>query len=67
MWRQVQFKDPDGEILGGIALYEEQTDGVMELKKVICGCCGSTFEPDEVEIIQVYGNWIDLCNEIIGE
>ena len=67
MWKQVQFKDPEGQILGGIALYEEQTDGVMDLRQVICGCCGCTFDPDEIEIIQVYGNWINLSDEIIGD
>lgn len=63
MWKQVQFKDPDGKILGGIAFYERNHN----LKEVICGCCGCTFDPNEVEIIQVYENWINLSDEIIGD
>ena len=67
MWKQVKFKDPDGTILGGIALYEEQADGVADLTGVICGCCGGVFQYDEVEIIEKYENWIPLSDEIIGE
>lgn len=59
MYRQIKFKDFDGVVLGGI-LDEEHNI-------IICGCCGGTFELDEVEIIEYYKDWVNISYEIIGE
>jgi transcription elongation factor Elf1 len=60
MIKQVRFRYRfgEGEVLGGIQL---------ENGNVICGCCGGVFEPDEVEIIEVFDHWVDISDEIIGE
>lgn len=56
--KQVKFKAKDeDEILGGILIDNEY---------VICGCCGSVFEKDDVEIIQTL-KWIPISDEIIGD
>ena len=57
--KQVKFKDYDGDIFGGIL--------VESFNVIICGCCGGTFAVDEVEIIETYGDWVDISDEIIGE
>ena len=71
MFEQVKFRvsnpmlvseDEEGRIYGGIGCYEEGN-----LCYVICGCCGSVFEPEDVEILQRYNHWIDICEAIIGE
>lgn len=69
MYKQIKFKcyEDGDEVYGGIGLYEEQSDGVEDLKLVICGCCGSVFDPNEIEVIEKYNNWINLSDEIIGE
>lgn len=56
--RQVKFKDPDGEILGGILVNDEF---------IICGCCGGVFEMEEVTILHRYPDWINISDEIKGE
>lgn len=33
---------------------------------VICGCCGSIFELDEITILEIFPNWVDLSQEIMG-
>ena len=55
--KQIKFRD-DGVILGGI-LIDDNT--------IICGCCGGTFERDEVEILEIYDTWVDLSSTIIGD
>lgn len=56
--KQVKFHEIGEDIeIGGILL----DDG-----NIICGCCGSLFEPEDVEIIREYENWIDLSEEIKG-
>ena len=73
MCRQVKFRIIDSsigdttEILGGIGIYEDeddQNDG--RLINVICGCCGSMLEPEDVEILEQYHSWVDICDAIIG-
>lgn len=54
--KQIKFRD-DEAIFGGI-LTDDNT--------IICGCCGGTFEKNEVEILEIYDSWIDLSSEIIG-
>ena len=68
MFQQVKFRiinedvgDPK-EILGGIGEY----DGSV-LLRIICGCCGSVMEPDDVEVITKYEYWGDLCEAIVGD
>ena len=56
--KQVKFREIGEDIeIGGILL----DDG-----KIICGCCGGLFEPEDVEIIREYEDWIDLSEEIKG-
>ena len=57
--KQVKFKDFDGVVHGGILVEE---DGI-----IICGCCGGTFEVEEVEIIETYDYWVDISDSIIGD
>ena len=57
--KQVKFHEIGEDIeIGGILL----DDG-----NIVCGCCGSLFEPEDVEIIKEYENWIDLSEEIKGD
>ena len=69
MCKQVKFRIVDSsigdttEILGGIAIYEEDEKYLIN---VICGCCGGMLEPEDVEIIEEYHSWTDLVDTIIG-
>ena len=65
MFRQVSFKDEDGKIRGGIGHYVLYEDGVEEMDYVICGCCGSVIESGDVDIVEEYGDWVDISDEII--
>ena len=57
--KQIKFHEVGEDIeIGGILL----DDG-----NIVCGCCGSLFEPEDVEIIKEYENWIDLSEEIKGD
>ena len=57
--KQIKFHKVGEDIeIGGILL----NDG-----NIVCGCCGSLFEPEDVEIIREYENWIDLSEEIKGD
>ena len=58
MSKQVKFVDEKLNILGGIEL----DDG-----RVLCGCCGSIFEPEDIHIITRYDTWINLTEEICGD
>ena len=56
---QIKFHEVGEDIeIGGILL----DDG-----NIVCGCCGSLFEPEDVEIIKEYESWIDLSEEIKGD
>ena len=72
MCRQVKFRIIDSsigdttEILGGIGIYEEYPHHDEILVNVICGCCGSMLEPEDVEILEKYHSWVDICDAIIG-
>jgi len=73
MCRQVRFRIVDSsigdttEILGGIGIYEDADNQNDErLINVICGCCGSMYEPEDIEIIEKYHSWVDICDAIIG-
>lgn len=58
--KQVKFRiigDSD-EIFGGI---------MVDNQYIICGCCGSVFEVNDVIICQVYNSWLNISDEIIGE
>ena len=57
--KQIKFHEIGENIeIGGILL----DDG-----NIVCGCCGSLFEPEDVEIIKEYESWIDLSEEIKGD
>ena len=56
--KQVKFHEIGEDIeIGGI---------LLDNGNIICGCCGGLFEPEDVEIIREYENWIDLSEEIKG-
>lgn len=65
--KQVKFYNADTEMwLGGIA-YQDV---------IICGCCGATFDineiyadgrPDDEDPIQIYDFWVDINDEIVGD
>ena len=64
-FKQCKFKElltGDCEIFAGIAAYDGD-----KLLYVICGECGSTLEPDDVEILKKYEDWMDLTETIIGD
>ena len=56
--KQIQFKDDEDTIFGGILVNDEY---------IICGCCGGIFEKEEVTILKEFENWVDISEEIIGE
>lgn len=62
--KQVKFQDTIyGKVFGGIML----EDG-----NIICGCCGDVISPTLLDgsvyrVLEVYSEWVDLCEEIIGE
>lgn len=64
MFCQVKFRcdDYDQEILGGIAKLDDNDN----IEYVICGCCGSIFEPDTITILKRYGRWCNISDEIIN-
>lgn len=60
--KQVKFVD----------VYEHTTHGGILIiqgneKYIICGCCGSVFEMEDVEIVKEFPDWIDISDSIIGE
>jgi len=68
-YKQIKFRCPEADsfektkiALGGIAIY----DSSGNLQSVICGCCGGTFSPYEVEIIRVF-EWLPISSAILGE
>ena len=54
---QVLFKDGEHNLFAGIRL----DDG-----RVLCGCCGVIFEPEEITIVKVFGHWGNIANTIAG-
>lgn len=75
-YKQCKFKDcnmvedGDNSWLGGIAIYDEDygtEDEIGLFVGVICGCCGGFVEPDNIEDIQVYENWVDIEDCIRGD
>ena len=71
MVEQVKFRivnndvGDTNEVLGGIAIFDDYDSTLIN---VICGCCGGTLEPDDVEIIEVYeDDWVNLSDEILGD
>lgn len=72
MYQQVKFEvinpdlindEEDEKYFGGIALIDD--DGAIT--NVICGCCGSVFEPEDIKILERYDEWMDLTEAIVGE
>ena len=59
--KQVRFYLEGENVLYGGILVEDGNDSY-----VICGCCGSIIEMDDIEEIDEFENWIDISNEIIG-
>jgi len=71
MVKQVRFRTPNVDTverkvdaLGGIAVYERDTDKVPQY--IICGCCGGLFVPEDFEILEVM-SWIPISDAILGE
>ena len=71
MYQQVKFEviNPDlinedeGNVFGGIAIVNDYGTII----NVICGCCGSVFEPEDIKILERYDDWMDLTEAIVGE
>lgn len=59
--KQCIFSDGE-DTFGGI--YCEGIDRKNSF--VICGCCGGIYELDEITILEIFPNWVDLSQEIIG-
>ena len=53
---QVLFKDEWGKACAGIRL----DDG-----RILCGCCGGIYKPEEVTIVKVFHDWEDISNAIV--
>ena len=69
MCKQVRFRivaDDTHETLGGIGIYGWNDNQDLYLVNVICGHCGTMFEPEEVEILEKSDWWVDLVDTIIG-
>ena len=64
MWKQIKFKWGIDE-LGNYGFGKFDENGNLE--EVICGCCGSTFELDEIQVIKVYDWWVPLEEFIKGD
>lgn len=62
MVKQCKFKDKHNNVNGGFLCDFDNGD-----KYIICGCCGGIFDLNEVEILEIYDNWINLSHEITGE
>lgn len=64
--KQVKFR-PEGEneYFGGIYVQSHE----LEDGFIICGCCGSVYEIEDItkEDIQIYENWVNISEEIIGD
>jgi len=54
---QVAFRDYDDYVIHG---------GIAFGYYIICGCCGSIYEIDDVEIIKDL-EWVSLKDEILGD
>ena len=65
-FKQVVFKevyeDENANPSCGIACYKHD-----KLEFIGCACCGGVFEPDEVEIVKEYKNWVDFTDTIKGD
>lgn len=59
MATQVIFKDFEDEECAGILVTPTDDEAF-----IICACCGSIFEPDEVEIIKRFSTWVDFSDFI---
>lgn len=72
MYKQIKFRvtNPDlqneeeSNIFNGIAHF---FDGEALPDIIICACCGSTFEIEDVEIIKVYDYWVNFSDYIGDE
>ena len=62
MFRQVKFVDPEGDICEGFVELEDNTP-----VRIICGCCGGIFEPQEIKILKIYKGWVSLKEFIRGD
>ncbi len=58
--KQIKFKYLyDNSIQCGILIIQGDE------QYIICGCCGGVFEVNEdIEILQIYDEWIDISNSI---
>lgn len=63
--KQVMFYDKANDMKHGGIMTEEGD--------IICGCCGGLIPADEIgegydyQIVEVFGTWIDLDEEICGD
>ena len=52
---QVIFRDEENNLCAEIRL----DDG-----RILCGCCGGIFRPEEITIVKVFHDWEDISNAI---
>ena len=52
---QVIFRDEENNLCAGIRL----DDG-----RVLCGCCGGIFRPEEITIVKVFNDWAYISDAI---
>ena len=60
--RQVRFRSLDDDTYFGGILVKDSKESF-----IICGCCGSIFEMDDIAEIQEYEHWVNISDEIIGD
>lgn len=59
--KQIKFRFvEDDEVCAGILVD-------MDDKYVICGCHGAVFPINNVVILQIYNDWMDLSECIMGD
>ena len=39
----------------------------LEYAYIICGCCGAVFEMDDIADLEIFDDWVNLSEEIIGD
>lgn len=65
--KQCKFTDFDGIVHGGIYVMTNGQVEDLENDYIICGCCGTIFELDDIEDYSIYKTWVNISDEIIGE
>lgn len=57
--KQVSFRDEEDTLNYGIQVKTDENDWF-----IICACCGTIFEPDDVYDVQPLNHWADFSEHI---